>query len=521
MFLTSALGAALAGVVTGTPPPDGIAETYAPRRVALLIGIDTYEDPSLQGLRYAAKDAEDMARVLQDPQRGGFDEVVLLTGRVERQDLYGALEHASDSLERDDTLVVFYAGHGTLESDGVSPSQLYLLTSEARLDRAWQTGVSLAGLEERLGEVRARRRIVIFDTCHSGQGRSALSPQVRAVKDSLRGPLPQPEIPEIRTRYEARLYSAHYHQPAIEDPALENGVYTHFLVEALDGAGDLDGDGLVDLMEAHTYARDATLVRTQSTQEPWYQVTEIGREPVVLSGRAEDRQAAERAILVTQPGPWYAQAYALVVDGIPRGPGAIEPGRHTIEVWDRAALVSETTRTLEARDRVDVAALVAERQRWLALTATAGVRPPSLVQSPGLVGLDGWWQPRDPQGARALLGLHASWGLGPAAELGTMPSWSAPAPPAGGGGHGAIWGPARVTAGTAWRRKPPDGETEEGHTEVAPVLGAGLYGQWRRDPWVVGLQAEWLWLVWWPDGAGTDPTWVSAPTLTLSVGRSP
>lgn len=513
MLLTAALTAALATVVDDPTPPAGIDATFAPRRVALLIGIDTYEDPELAGLKYAAKDAEDMARVLQDPERGGFDEVVLLTGRVDRTDFQGALDHVSASLERDDTLLIFYAGHGTLESDGRSPSQLYLLTSEARLDRSWETGIPLTELEDALAGVRAERRIVVFDTCHSGQGRSALSAKTQAVRESVRGPLPAPELPELHSRYEARLYSAHYHQPAVEDPALENGIYTHFLVQALEGAGDLDGDQVVDLMEAHTFARDHTMVRTNNAQEPWYQITEVGREPVVLAGRAEDRTEAERAVLVTQPGPWYQQAYALVVDGIPRGSGAIDPGEHTIEVWDRATLLSSTTRTLQAQDRVQIDRLVAERDRWWALAASGSVQQVPNTLPSLTAGLDAWWMPRDPRGGRAMVGAHVDGGALDFGELGSLPSWSARARAAWGAGRGPLWGFAGATAGGAWRLKP---ET----VQFAPVVGAGLYGQLHWGPWLVGLNAEWLWLATWPEGAGSELAWSTGPALGLSLGRS-
>lgn len=513
MLLTATLTAALAGVVDGATPPAGIGETYGPRRVALLIGIDTYEDPELTGLRFAAKDAEDMARVLQDPERGGFDEVVLLTGRVDRADFDGALAHASSSLEPQDTLLIFYAGHGTLESDGSSPSQLYLLTSEARLDRAWETGIPLDRLEDQLAGVRAERRIVVFDTCHSGQGRSGLGPQTRAVRDSLRGPLPAPDLPELRSRFDARLYSAHYYQPAVEDPTLENGVYTHFLVEALEGAGDLDGDRVVDLMEAHTFARDHTMVRTNNAQEPWYQVTEVGREPVVLAGRPQDRTDAERAVLLTQPGPWYEQAYALVVDGIPRGSGAIDPGQHTIEVWDRSTLLASTTRTLRAQDRVAIDQLVSDRDVGWTLAASGGVRWAPNVLSPGFVGLDGWWLPRDPRGGRALVGLHGDWGLGEIGELGALPSWTARARAAWGVSRGPLTGAVGATAGGAWRRKAD-------HVEAAPIGGVGLYGQLHWGPWLIGLDAEWLGTGTRDLGQGTPLHWSMGPAVALSLGRS-
>ena len=49
--LLALLSAASAGVTEG--PEADLDAVYAPRRVALLLGVQEYEDPKLQGLRYA------------------------------------------------------------------------------------------------------------------------------------------------------------------------------------------------------------------------------------------------------------------------------------------------------------------------------------------------------------------------------------------------------------------------------------------------------------------------------------
>ncbi len=46
--------AAWAGVIRGAPPPSDLERAYGSRRVALVVGIDVYDDPALGNLRFAS-----------------------------------------------------------------------------------------------------------------------------------------------------------------------------------------------------------------------------------------------------------------------------------------------------------------------------------------------------------------------------------------------------------------------------------------------------------------------------------
>src|SRR5690349_10670493 len=56
-----------------------LSTAYAPRRIALLVGISQFQDPQWRNLRYSEKDATDLAAALKDPSRGHFDQVRMLT----------------------------------------------------------------------------------------------------------------------------------------------------------------------------------------------------------------------------------------------------------------------------------------------------------------------------------------------------------------------------------------------------------------------------------------------------------
>src|SRR6267142_1338859 len=82
------------------------------------------------------------------------------------------------------------------------------------------------------------------------------------------------------------LTAAAFGESAREDEALAHDVYTHFLLRALD-EGDRDGDGAVTASEAHDYAREQTYTYTGGQQRPTAEADIVGRDPIVLRGRAE------------------------------------------------------------------------------------------------------------------------------------------------------------------------------------------------------------------------------------------
>jgi chaperonin GroEL len=82
-------------------------------RQALLIGVSRFDDQRLSALNAPPQDITALADVLRDPARGGFEEVALsldddfLTVR----DKLAALFEARDP---DDTVLLYYSGHGVL-----------------------------------------------------------------------------------------------------------------------------------------------------------------------------------------------------------------------------------------------------------------------------------------------------------------------------------------------------------------------------------------------------------------------
>ena len=330
---------ALAGSMNGGEAPSNLNEAYQSKRVALLVGVDNYANVELNDLAFAGKDARDLARVLE--ANGSFDQLVVLNNAeaTSRTAILRALHEITADLQWDDTFLLYLSGHGTLTIDPTDGTQLWFLPSDSDLSNARNSGIDVAWLENQVAQVSARRRVLMMDTCHNGRDKSGLAPGTAKLLAGLRGDPPPPRTFKEVSESEARLYAAQYYQPAMEDSDLQNGVYTHYMLEALQAGAeqaDLDRDGLVDVTEAHDWARDKTIAHTGGLQVPRAEYRIVGREEIYLAGSNSTRKAAERALLTAQDA--ILAKGRVLVNGQARGvlPEliAIDPGIHLIEVTD-------------------------------------------------------------------------------------------------------------------------------------------------------------------------------------------
>ena len=87
------------------------------QRLALIIGNSEYEDTSLARLVTPGEDAGDLAKVLRDPEIGGFDEVTTLINQpvtIVRR----TIESFFAKKRRENLLLLYFSGHGILDDPG-------------------------------------------------------------------------------------------------------------------------------------------------------------------------------------------------------------------------------------------------------------------------------------------------------------------------------------------------------------------------------------------------------------------
>jgi uncharacterized caspase-like protein len=236
------------------PPPTPAREQYA-----VIIGVGRYESPGIPFLKYSVPDADSMYQVLTTT--GGFkkDNVMLLTDRADRKPTLRNIKYAlgtwlARAAGKDDTVIVYFAGHGAPEVDprGIERDGLakYLIPADADPDDLFSTAFPMDDLQTIFGRIEAERVVVFLDACYSGAagGRTFASKKTRAgaVDDLFLERL-------TRSKGRAIMTAARPAEVSIELPELGHGIFTYYLTEGLRGAGDLNRDGIVSLQELYEY----------------------------------------------------------------------------------------------------------------------------------------------------------------------------------------------------------------------------------------------------------------------------
>ncbi|MCP3097270.1 caspase family protein [Myxococcus sp. K15C18031901] len=378
LLLVSGCGAVAAGekgkAVRVSLDSAQLSLAYEGERHALLIGISQYDDDAWNDLRYPGKDAEDLGRALADPRHGGFRSVTVLNQpeQTTRAAVLEALrELAARPWRPKDVLVVYVSGHGTLARDARGELQRYLVMRDTRFRDVQGTGLEMAVLERELEQLGSRRRVLVLATCHSGTGKSLLPPSVLEELERTKGAFP-PRPLEEDSRASLVLSASDWGEAAREDDALANDIYTHFFVEALDGRGDRNRDGAVSATEAHDWARRNTWTYTQGRQRPSARMTEVGADPVLLSGT------------LTRPGQPEVFSYSprlegftLKVDGVDAGelPGGVTlpEGNRRLGLHKGGEVLWEDTVALRPGERRALDSLLREFARGHRRTAALEV----------------------------------------------------------------------------------------------------------------------------------------------------
>lgn len=216
---------------------------------ALVVGIQEFSNSRLN-LEYAVADAKLFADVISNRTQGLFQSthVRLLTSRAEttRDALAAALKEIQEKIQPEDMFIFYVASHGTVD-DG----EYFLITSNVgsiSTARLRQEAVSQARLREWLGNIPATKKLIVLDTCNSGQMVDAMQPGVkaRALNDDRAAKMLS------RSVGSTVLSAATSQQEALEGYQ-GHGLFTWVLAEGLRGKADKDNDGFVKTTEIADY----------------------------------------------------------------------------------------------------------------------------------------------------------------------------------------------------------------------------------------------------------------------------
>lgn len=236
-------------------PPD-------PKRWAILIGVQNYEDKLLTGLRWPTQDVQYLRDVLVRRFAVPPEQVLLLVDenlvRLE-QGIPGFLDRTG----ADSSVIVYFAGHAFKDSEG----KVYLAPKNFDSRRIPLTGLPLQWLVDELEKCSAKEKWLLLDcsqdTAAHGLNQPSTAEMIRTIK-----------TPQTRgiLRTVTAIASCREGQKGYYWPDKGHSVFAYALAEGFSGKADKNRDGQLEATELSEFLQAAmseaskALAKTQTPE---------------------------------------------------------------------------------------------------------------------------------------------------------------------------------------------------------------------------------------------------------------
>ena len=250
--------------------------------LALIIGIANYPGvPKLPGI--VLDDARDMHRLLQGGRCGYADVQLLLDEQATKAGIRAGLQRLAKRAGPNATAFVYFSGHGGRIESGPH-AENYLISYDCNLATLPATSISGAELTDWLREIQAGRLLVVFDCCHSG-GTGA--PKTLDPAMEMKSGLSENYYERLAAgRGRVIIASSRTDEVSWALPEMKNSLFTHYLLEALQGGARVRGDGLIRVFDIFDYVSEQ--VPTRAEQHPIFKTADLENNyPVALVADAK------------------------------------------------------------------------------------------------------------------------------------------------------------------------------------------------------------------------------------------
>lgn len=257
-----------------------IIDTGTDRYFIISVGVNIYQDKYWPTLKWSANDAELVSNTLGKGTKHNIIKKQLVNEAATLSGVYSVLKEVAEQSTPDDTVILYISGHGTLSQAVTGELQRLVVLHDTVKDQLSTTGLPHSMLHNWLNNLKARKKMMIFATCHSGEGKSRLPPEIQKILRGKKGDL----IPLAAVSQGALVFAAAAQgEAAYENDKLGGDIYTYYFLEAIQ-VNDRNKDGMVSALEAHDYARDRTWRFTNGRQRPTVWAKLIGDADISLSG---------------------------------------------------------------------------------------------------------------------------------------------------------------------------------------------------------------------------------------------
>ena len=234
-----------------------MAKVTAPRIFAVVVGIADYEG-TLSDLNYSDDDAslfyQQLNQALPNEMASGKS-ILLLNKNATRSNIIKALQQVFSQSTENDFIIFYFSGHGSPGNFCPTDYTRQLLGHDI--------------VKSYFKNAKARYRVCIADACFSGSiGNSGNAYSVPAATQQLR---------DARI---AVIMSSKPDQTSAETSALQQGVFSYYLIRGLKGKADLNNDSYITMGELFLYTKNAVSAKSNGKQVPVVYGKNLDRIPL-------------------------------------------------------------------------------------------------------------------------------------------------------------------------------------------------------------------------------------------------
>lgn len=217
-----------------------VTPLYA-RVYAVCVGVDNYDYRDIPPLHYARSDARAVARFLTST---GGEVMFLDDKKATLANVSAALKQMAARTGQDDVMVFYFSGHGL--KGGVC----------MRDTRSANTLLTYKQLGKLFKQTRARTKLIIVDSCHSGTGRIERNGDKRNGADTL------------KDTNIILFMASRGNEVAAESSGTAAGLFTRHMLDGMKGKADANRNGAVSARELFNYVSSRVQRDTRGRQHP-------------------------------------------------------------------------------------------------------------------------------------------------------------------------------------------------------------------------------------------------------------
>ena len=194
-------------------------------KASIYVAVENYDSKQIEDVKYADADVRELATVLEQHGFGPPDRELLIGGAATKTAIESVLRTTLRRLTKDDTLYLFYAGHG-FSNVGES----YLTCHDTRLSDLEQTSIPVKWILRQLQDSNCQRIAMFLDACST----------VLLANEELRssyGSLNDAELEGFFGSAEQRVCftACEAGERSHPDSELKHRIWTYHVIQAFDG----------------------------------------------------------------------------------------------------------------------------------------------------------------------------------------------------------------------------------------------------------------------------------------------